>query len=123
MGVRTAPGVSTRARGDLTGAHLRPTARLAEGRWLGGQPGVHAMMDLSDGRTTDLGHVCRESGVGARIMLDRLPMAPAAREAARALGKDPLEWATGGGEDYELLLTCEPGTADSLAREIGRAHV
>ncbi len=115
MGV-DAPGLSARAREELTGAHLRPTARLAEGRWLGGEPGVHAMMDLSDGLTTDLGHICRESGVGARIALDRLPVAPAAVEAARALGKESLEWATGGGEDYELLLTCEPGAADLLAQ-------
>jgi len=121
MGGRTAPGLSARARGDLTGAHLRPVARLAEGRWLGGQPGVHAMMDLSDGLTTDLAHLCRESGVGARVMLDLLPVAPAAREAAQALGKDSLEWATGGGEDYELLLTCEPGAADSLARGLAGA--
>jgi thiamine-monophosphate kinase len=116
MGGATAHGLGARAREELTGAHLRPTPRLAEGRWLGGQPGVHAMMDLSDGLTTDLGHVCRESGVGARVMLDLLPVAPAAREAARALGKDPLEWATGGGEDYELLLTCEPGATDALTR-------
>ena len=112
-----APWLGAQIREELTGAHLRPTARLAEGRWLGGQPGIHAMMDLSDGLTTDLGHICRESGVGARIALDLLPVAPAAVEAAKALGKDPLKWATGGGEDYELLLTCEPGAADLLAQE------
>jgi thiamine-monophosphate kinase len=100
---------------ELTGAHLRPTPRLAEGRWLGAQPSVHAMMDCSDGLSTDLGHICRESGVGARIALDRLPLGPALHEAARALGKDPLEWATSGGEDYELLLTCEPGAVEALA--------
>jgi thiamine-monophosphate kinase len=99
----------------LTRAHLRPTPRLAEGRWLGGQSGVHAMMDLSDGLTTDLGHICRESHVGARITLERLPISPAVHEAARALGRDPLEWAGAGGEDYELLLTCEPDIVDRLA--------
>jgi len=115
MGMATAHALGERAREELIGAHLRPTARLAEGRWLGAQAGVHAMMDLSDGLTTDLGHVCRESGVGARVMLDRLPVARAAREAARALGKEALEWAASGGEDYELLLTCDPGVVDALA--------
>jgi thiamine-monophosphate kinase len=114
------PDLDARARDELTGAYLRPIARLAEGQWLGSQPGVHAMMDLSDGLTTDLGHICRESNVGARILLDSLPVAPATREAGRALSKDPLTWATGGGEDYELLLTCEPGVVDVLAEGLRR---
>ncbi len=96
-------------------AHLRPTARVAEGRWLGEAAGVHAMIDCSDGIATDLGHICRESGGGARVWLDRLPVAEAAREAALALGRDPIEWAAGGGEDYELLLTCDPASAEALA--------
>jgi thiamine-monophosphate kinase len=108
------PDISHGARDELTAAHLRPSARLAEGRWLGGQPGVHAMIDLSDGLTTDLGHICRESGFGARVMVDRLPVAPAAREAARALSRAAIEWATGGGEDYELLLTCDPAAVALL---------
>jgi thiamine-monophosphate kinase len=120
MGGTAHPGLSASARQELTSAHLRPVARVPEGRWLGGQPGVHAMMDVSDGLITDLGHLCRESGVGARIMLDSLPMAPAAREAANALGKDPLEWATGGGEDYELLFTCEADMVDVLAEGLLR---
>jgi len=112
---RTAPpGISRGARDELTAAHLRPSARLAEGRWLGEQPGVHAMMDLSDGLTTDLGHICRESGLGARVMVDRLPVAPAAQEAARALRHAAIEWATGGGEDYELLFTCDPAAVTLL---------
>jgi thiamine-monophosphate kinase len=121
MAGATPPGLTDRAHEELTGAHLRPVARLSEGRWLAGQPGVHAMMDMSDGLVTDLGHICRESGVGARIMLDALPVAPAAREAASALAKDVLEWATGGGEDYELLFTCEPGVVDVLAAGLPRA--
>lgn len=121
MGGATVPALDARTRDELTAAHLRPIARLAEGRWLGAQPGVHAMMDLSDGLTTDLGHICRESGAGARVMLGVLPLAPATHETARALGRDPLEWAAGGGEDYELLLTCEPGAADALARGLRAA--
>jgi thiamine monophosphate kinase len=43
------------------------------------------------------------------------------RDVARALGRDALTWATGGGEDYELLLTCEPGAFDRLARGLADA--
>jgi thiamine-monophosphate kinase len=100
--------------GEITRAHLRPRARVAEGRWLGQASGVHAMMDCSDGLATDLQHICRESGVSARVWLDRVPVAAAAREAAVALGADAREWAVSGGEDYELLLTCDPAAADRL---------
>jgi thiamine-monophosphate kinase len=105
----------------VTVAHLRPTARVAEGRWLGAAAGVHAMMDCSDGFATDLGHICRESRVGSRVELDRLPVDSAAREVAGALGADPLSWATSGGEDFELLLTCERASVDALRDGLGRA--
>jgi len=72
-------------------------------------------MDCSDGLATDLSHICRESQVHATIILERLPLSPAVREAARAFDRDPYDWATGGGEDYELLLTCEPAAASALA--------
>lgn len=105
----------------VTRAHRRPTARVAEGRWLGAADGVHAMMDCSDGLATDIGHICRESGVGARVALERLPVDPAARETAAAIDADPLAWATSGGEDFELLLTCDPARADALRDGLARA--
>jgi thiamine-monophosphate kinase len=114
-------GVAGARLAELTRAHLRPRARVAEGRWLGQAPGVHAMMDCSDGLATDLAHICGESGVGARVRLDRIPVAAAAREAAPALGGDAREWAVSGGEDYELLLTCDPVTADALVAGLAEA--
>ncbi|MBI1726657.1 MAG: thiamine-phosphate kinase [Candidatus Rokubacteria bacterium] len=105
----------------VTASHLRPTARVAEGRWLGAAAGVHAMMDCSDGLATDLGHICRESHVGARVELDRLPVNPAAREVAGALGADALSWATSGGEDFELVLTCDRAAVPALRDGLGRA--
>lgn len=109
-------GVPVEAVDEAVRAHLRPSARVAEGQWLGWASGVHAMMDCSDGIATDLAHICRESGVGARVEMARLPVAPAARQIASALGDDAARWAAAGGEDYELLLTCEPGAAARLAR-------
>jgi thiamine-monophosphate kinase len=105
----------------VTAAHLRPTARVAEGRRLGAAAAVHAMMDCSDGLATDLAHICRESGVGARVELDRLPVDPAAREVAVAFGADALSWATSGGEDFELLLTCDRAAVHALSDGLGRA--
>jgi thiamine-monophosphate kinase len=105
----------------LAQAHRRPVPRVSEGRWLAAQPDVHALMDCSDGLATDLGHICRESAVRARIDLSRLPIARAVRDAARHLGADAVAWATSGGEDYELLLTCEPAAAAALADGLLRA--
>ena len=106
---------------DLVRGHLRPGARVAEGRWLGGAAGVHAMMDASDGIATDLGHICRESGVSARVWLERLPVSAGVREAARALGREPDDWAAAGGEDYELLITCARDAVEALARGLREA--
>jgi len=113
--------VRAAALDTVTTAHLRPSARVAEGRWLGAAAGVHAMMDCSDGLATDLAHICRESGVGARVALGRLPVDPFAREVAGALGADALSWATSGGEDFELLLTCDPGSVNALRDGLRRA--
>lgn len=113
-GERARTAVPAELGEELIGAHLRPTARVAEGRWLGEQAAVHAMMDCSDGLATDLGHICRQSRVAARVLLERVPVAPAAQALGRALDKDPLPWAVAGGEDYELLATCRPEAVDEL---------
>jgi len=105
----TAPrGVDAALLDDVTGAHLRPRPRVDEGRWLAGAGGVTAMMDLSDGLATDLGRLVAESGAGGRVDVERLPIAAATRAVAEALDADPVDWATGGGEDYELLVVCDP---------------
>jgi thiamine-monophosphate kinase len=121
LGRAGAAGASPAWLGEVTRAHLRPRARVAEGRWLGQAAGVHAMMDCSDGLATDLGHICRESGVGARVQLDRVPIAAQTRSAARELGADPSRWAVSGGEDYELLLTCDPAVAPALIAGLAEA--
>jgi thiamine-monophosphate kinase len=111
----TAPStVGSAALDDVTGAHLRPRPRVLEGRWLAEAGGVTAMMDLSDGLATDLGRLGAESRVGAAVDVERLPIAASTRTVAEALGADPVDWATGGGEDYELLVICEPDALERL---------
>ncbi len=94
-------------------AFRTPEPRLAEGRWLGASRNVHAMMDLSDGLSTDLTRLARASGVGATI--GEVPVAPAAAGIAAAAGADPEAWALGGGEDFELLVAVAPRAFAHLA--------
>ena len=80
-----------RAIAEVTRAHLRPRARVAEGQWLGAAPGVHAMMDCSDGLATDLGHICRESGGGgARDAGSGPDRVRRARPRRARSGREPL---------------------------------
>jgi thiamine-monophosphate kinase len=89
----------------LLARHQRPSARIAEGLWLVEQGLAGAAIDLSDGLTGDLRHICEESGVGAEIVAGSLPISPACRAYALARRLDPGQIALQGGEDYELLFT------------------
>ena len=82
--------------------HLYPEPRLALGQWLAKRKLVTAMMDLSDGLSSDLPRLCRTSGVGARIEVDSLPV-----NKLRG-SKDARTLALDGGDDYELLFTVKP---------------
>jgi thiamine-monophosphate kinase len=75
---------------------------------------AHAAIDVSDGLAQDLGHVVDESGVGATVELERLPLARGLAAAAARLRVDPLDLALAGGEDYELLFAA-PRSAPSAA--------
>lgn len=114
-------GLSESVIAEVTRAHLRPRARVAEGQWLGAARDVHAMLDCSDGLATDLGHICRESAVGARVALDQVPIASGAEVVARTLGREPVPWAISGGEDYELLLTCDPAGVERLSSDFRKS--
>jgi thiamine-monophosphate kinase len=110
--------------GSILGKHLAFTPRVREGLELNRRFELHAMIDLSDGLTSDLAHLCEESGVGAILREDRIPVAPAARTLSRRDGVSPLVHALSDGEDYELLLALPPAQAprlekSGLARVIG----
>ena len=87
--------------------HLAPRAQLELGAWLGGRERA-AALDLSDGLTRDLPRLARESGVGAEVEAEALPVAEGFGALCAALGEDPLELALGGGEDYVLLFALPP---------------
>jgi len=82
----------------LLAPHLYPSPRVAQGLWLARRPLATAAIDLSDGLSTDLAHLCEESGVAAQVDAAALPVHPAATPAQ----------ALHGGEEYELLFTAPP---------------
>ena len=81
--------------------HFYPEPRIALGQFLREKKLASAMIDISDGLSTDLGHICDESRTGAVVYAEALPMAD-------GLGDDGLQLALHGGEEYELLFTARP---------------
>jgi thiamine-monophosphate kinase len=93
--------------GSILGRHMTFEPRIATARKLASLGSVNAMIDLSDGISRDLGHICRASNVGAVVMANLVPIHEDAIEARRD-GRSPLEHALHDGEDYELLFTGQP---------------
>ena len=123
---------SARHRQFLIGRHLRPTARVAEGKWLSAHRFATSAIDISDGISGDLRHICEESHIGAELDLAALPLSPACRSYAASRKLDPVDLALTGGEDYELLFTVSPRQRPRLEQSaieqgfsltcIGRIH-
>src|SRR5581483_2145841 len=85
-------------------AHFFPTPRIEVGRVLRERSLASAMIDISDGLSTDLTHICEESGVGAEIEAAAIPY----RNIGKPSQKVDLRYALHGGDDYELLFTSHP---------------
>lgn len=122
----TGPGIKglreeeREALSEVIQAHLFPIPRVLEGRAIATKRLASAMIDVSDGLASDLGHICRESTVSAKVFRERLPLHPAVIVVGRLLGRDPLVYALQGGEDYELLFTSPrepPAIQEALAEE------
>jgi len=95
-----------------SGRHLTFTPRVAEAQALHAAAELHAMIDLSDGISTDLGHILDESDVGAVIRASDLPISPAVREDLS--DEQRIHHALNDGEDFELLFTVSPDTGAAL---------
>jgi thiamine-monophosphate kinase len=104
-------------RKKLLDKHLYPEPRLRLGKWLAKNRRATAMIDTSDGFSTDLAHICEASSVGARVWSERLPKVVVPGELQK-LGLDPLRLALDGGEDYELIFTVPPRLGPHLPRTI-----
>jgi thiamine-monophosphate kinase len=115
MGLRLlkrSKGLANR-KNPLTKKHLYPEPRLALGRWLAANGLATAMMDLSDGLSSDLPRLCAASGVGARVTAAKIPTVQSSARHFKSEA-DPLRLALDGGDDYELLFTVRSNQAKSL---------
>jgi len=101
-------------RNPLLQAFNTPFPRIEEGQKLAAV-GVKCAMDISDGLTADLGHICEASRVAAIINIDSVPVHPAVKTA---FGEGALDMAVSGGEDYELLFTAGHDIIEKLKKQV-----
>lgn len=99
---------------ELVREYLHPLPRLAEGQWLQAQPGVRAMMDVSDGLLPDAGHIAAASGVGIDLRTDWLPPNAALEAFWREQGLDGRAQRLRSGEEYELLVVLDAAESDTI---------
>ncbi len=99
----------------IVGRQLKPEARRDIIRSLK-EKGVRpsSMIDVSDGLSSDLLHLCHRSGTGCRIYQDKIPIDTETADTAEEMEMEPLITALSGGEDYELLFTVPPGAMEKL---------
>jgi len=98
--------------------HLRPEPRVGWGLVLGEEQLATAMIDISDGLSSDLHHLCNESAAGALIEAGRIPIDPLVAAICGRRALDPLLLALHGGEDFELLFTVPPEKVASLPKAV-----
>lgn len=98
--------------GSILGKHLDFTPRVREALRLHEAADLHAMIDISDGLAADVAHLCAESGCGAVLRAEAIPMADAAHRLTD--GRSPLEHALGDGEDFELVFAVAADNASRL---------
>lgn len=113
--------------GSILGHHLDFTPRVTEALALRRAIDVHAAIDISDGLALDLARLCQESGCGAELRAERIPLTEAAHTLAarEARGEthpavssgSALDHALGDGEDFELLLALPEEAAENLGRD------
>jgi thiamine-monophosphate kinase len=111
------PGVQPDLEGEkyITGRLLKPEARkdiiafLAD---VGIRP--NSMMDISDGLSSEILHICKQSELGCVLYEEKIPIHDDARQAAFKFGLDPTACALSGGEDYELLFTIPQADYDKI---------
>jgi thiamine-monophosphate kinase len=102
---------------------LRPEPRAGWGIVLGEERLATSLIDISDGLSSDLNHLCTESDVGALIESSLLPIDHQVVELCGRRALDPLQLALHGGEDFELLFTVKPGDVGRLPRRVDGTQI
>jgi thiamine-monophosphate kinase len=102
---------------------LRPEPRVGWGMVLGEERLATSMIDISDGLSSDLNHLCKAGGVGALIESSLLPIDHQVVELCGRRALDPLQLALHGGEDFELLFTVKPGDVARLPRRVDGVEI
>lgn len=102
--------------GSILGRHLDPTPRVREALALHAAADLHAMIDVSDGLAADLNHLLEESGCGAVLSADAIPIHPDAVALSRQTHRAPLDHALSDGEDFELVFTVSADDGTRLLR-------
>ena len=97
---------------------LQPEPRVGWGLLLGEQQLATAMIDVSDGLSSDLNHLCDESKVGALVEAAKIPIDPLVTELSGRRALDPLMLALHGGEDFELLFAVKPELVPKLPKRV-----
>ena len=98
--------------------HRTPAPRVREGGILARSGWVHAMIDVSDGLSSDALHLARGSGVGLNLDGNALPIADETRRAMEELRLGPIRTALESGEEFELLCAVAPDEVNRLAAEL-----
>jgi len=101
-------GAASPSDAEATTRYLRPMPRVRSGMLLAGNRAASSCMDLSDGLADGVRQIAEASNVGITIDADALPIASYVQRWQESLGRDPLEPALCGGDDYELIFTVRP---------------
>jgi len=104
---------------EVLAAFRTPEPQLRAGRRLGASRCVRAMMDISDGLSTDLGRLCAASNAGA--IVETVPVHPGAAAVAVVIGEDAQRWALDGGEDFQLLVCVQRHAFEHVAARVKTA--
>lgn len=100
----------------LVTAHLTPRPQVAIGHALA-ISGASSMDDISDGLASEANEIAAASKVGIELYADRIPLSKELRRAAEAVGKNPLDYALFGGEDFQLVFTISPERFNELKEQ------
>lgn len=105
---------------ELIKKHLRPYPRIEEARLMANRKLVHGMIDCSDGLALSINFIACSSKVGAKILVDKIPVSPALRRFSQISGESTPSLALYGGEDYELIFTVPRNREQEVIKTINQ---